>query len=70
MHKINARIAPFLAHLSVMSTRDMFSILRDGGLENYEADGLVEAAVEELRRPECCALLKMYGVYAVKQIAD
>jgi hypothetical protein len=35
-----------------------------------EDDRLVEVAVEELRQPECCALLKMYDVYVVKQIAD
>ncbi|KAG8749928.1 hypothetical protein FRC12_013148 [Ceratobasidium sp. 428] len=30
--KLDPRMAPFMAHLSVMATRDMFSILRDSGM--------------------------------------
>ncbi|KAG9098054.1 hypothetical protein FS749_004824 [Ceratobasidium sp. UAMH 11750] len=65
--KPDPRLAPYIAHLSVLGTRDMYSILRDGGMEEEQAERLVEEMIEEMRRPECCALLKPYCVYAFKR---
>ncbi|KAG9078673.1 hypothetical protein FRC06_008247, partial [Ceratobasidium sp. 370] len=50
--KPDPRLAPYVAQLSVMATRDMFSILRDGGMEEEQAERLVEEMIEEMRRPE------------------
>ncbi|QRV82187.1 methyltransferase domain protein [Ceratobasidium sp. AG-Ba] len=64
--KLDSRILPFVGHLSVMSTRDMVGILVDGGMSLAEAEMLVEGTIEEMRRPECCAMLKSYCIYATK----
>ncbi|QRV82186.1 methyltransferase domain protein [Ceratobasidium sp. AG-Ba] len=63
---VDASIAPFIGHLSTMSTRDMGSILVDGGMTEAEAEMMTEEMIEEMRRPECCAMLKVYIIHAVK----
>jgi hypothetical protein len=50
-----------------MSLRDLPSILCDVGMEAQEANRLVEEAVVEMRRPDNCAVMKLYCMYAVKK---
>ncbi|KAG9098001.1 hypothetical protein FS749_004925 [Ceratobasidium sp. UAMH 11750] len=64
--QVASQIAPFLASLTAMSIRDMFGLLRDGGLGEEEAKGLIEGTLEELKDPNRCALWKIQCVYAVK----
>lgn len=65
--KIDPQLGPLLAHYSVICTRDMFGLLRDGGLGVEEANQLIEAVIEELKDPEKCSLLKLCTVYATKR---
>jgi hypothetical protein len=66
-HRVDPRIAPYLGHLGVMSMRDFTSILSDAGMTTDEANTLIEEAVEELRRPGSCSVMKIHCVYAVKK---
>ncbi|KAB5588897.1 Methyltransferase domain containing protein [Ceratobasidium theobromae] len=70
-HACSFKIDPFMvsimAHYVVMTVRDMYGILRDGGLEVDEANGLIDAMVEELKNPEKCMLAKLHCTYAMKK---
>ncbi|KAG8778015.1 hypothetical protein FRC12_025225 [Ceratobasidium sp. 428] len=66
MDGLDARVAPYLAHLSVMSTRDTFGLLRDRGMGDEEAEQLIEDVIVELKNPRNCVLLKPVCVYGVK----
>ncbi|KAG9104073.1 hypothetical protein FRC07_009855, partial [Ceratobasidium sp. 392] len=63
---IDSQMIPLLAHLTVMSTRDMLTLLKDGGMKDEEAEELIESMLEELKNHGGCALLKLYSVHAVK----
>ncbi|CEL63276.1 hypothetical protein RSOLAG1IB_05319 [Rhizoctonia solani AG-1 IB] len=65
--KLDSRIIPVLAHYATMTARDMFSILRDGGMTAEEANGAVEASIEELKDSSRCTLSRFYSIQAVKR---
>ncbi|QRV82204.1 methyltransferase domain protein [Ceratobasidium sp. AG-Ba] len=64
---VDARIIPFVRYLTVTSTQDMFGVLRDRGVDQKQANRLIEGMLEELKRPESCAHLKLYRLYAFKR---
>lgn len=64
--ELDPRLKLLLEHHDVMCTRDSFGVLRDAGLTVEEANSLIEAAIEELKDPEKCSLLKLYSIYATK----
>ncbi|KAG9125714.1 hypothetical protein FRC07_006481 [Ceratobasidium sp. 392] len=68
-HKVDPRIAPYLEHFTVMSFRDFTSILCDATMEDHEAETLIEGAIEEVRRPGNCGLMKLICMYAVKKVS-
>ncbi|KAG9125715.1 hypothetical protein FRC07_006482 [Ceratobasidium sp. 392] len=68
-HNVDIRIAPYLEHLVTMSFRDFTSILCDTKMEDYEANALIEEAIEEIRRPDNCCLMKLVCMYAVKKVS-
>ncbi|KAG8681835.1 hypothetical protein FRC09_017200, partial [Ceratobasidium sp. 395] len=51
MDDLDTRVAPYLAHLTVMSARDTFGLLRDRGMEDEEAEQMIEDMITELRNP-------------------
>ncbi|GAB1522423.1 hypothetical protein RhiTH_005540 [Rhizoctonia solani] len=65
--KLDSRIIPVLAHYATMTTRDMFGVLRDGGMTSDEANNIIEASIEELKDPRRCSLSRFYGIQAVKR---
>jgi hypothetical protein len=65
--KLDPQIVSILGHYAVTTTRDMFGILRDGGLEVDEANGLIEATIEELRDTRKCMVSKLCCIYATKK---
>ncbi|CAE6376906.1 unnamed protein product [Rhizoctonia solani] len=65
--KLDSRIVPVLAHYATMTARDMFGILRDGGMTTENANGIIEASIEELKDPGKCTLSRFYGIQAVKR---
>ncbi|KAG8750583.1 hypothetical protein FRC12_012814 [Ceratobasidium sp. 428] len=66
MDGLDTRVAPYLAHLTVMSARDTFGLLRDRGMEDEEAEQMIEDMITELRNPSKCVLLKPGCVYGMK----
>ncbi|KAG8732705.1 hypothetical protein FRC10_000750 [Ceratobasidium sp. 414] len=67
MHTVDSRITPFLAHLTIQSTRDIFGVLKDKGMGDEEAGELIEGAINEVGQHERCIRLKLYCIYAVKR---
>ncbi|KAG8690822.1 hypothetical protein FRC08_010346 [Ceratobasidium sp. 394] len=67
MNVVDARITPFLAHLTLQSTRDFFGLLKDIGMKDEEAAELIEGVIDELKQHDRCIRLKLYCIYAVKR---
>ncbi|KAJ1301978.1 hypothetical protein OPQ81_000814 [Rhizoctonia solani] len=65
--KLNPQIVPVLAHYATMTARDMFGILRDGGMTIEEANGIIDASIDELKDPRKCTLSRLYCIQAVKR---
>ncbi|EUC60956.1 methyltransferase domain protein [Rhizoctonia solani AG-3 Rhs1AP] len=65
--KLDPRIVPVLAHYATTTVRDMFSILRDGGMTAEEATEIIEASIEELKDPRRCSLSRLCCIQAVKK---
>ncbi|CAE6531082.1 unnamed protein product [Rhizoctonia solani] len=65
--KMDPRIVPILAHYATMTVRDMFGILRDGGMTTEGANGIIEASIEELKDPRRCTISRLCCIQAVKR---
>ncbi|KAG8684405.1 hypothetical protein FRC09_015417, partial [Ceratobasidium sp. 395] len=52
MDVVDPRITPFLGHLTIQSTRDIFPLLKDGGMTDEAAGELVEGVIDELKQHE------------------
>ncbi|QRV84223.1 methyltransferase domain protein [Ceratobasidium sp. AG-Ba] len=62
-----ARMNPFVRHMSIISGKDLFSVLRDRGIGDETVEQMIEASLEEIRQPDRCAYIKLYCVYALKR---
>ncbi|KAG8750582.1 hypothetical protein FRC12_012813, partial [Ceratobasidium sp. 428] len=65
-NRLDGRIGPYLGYLTVMLVRDLFGVLKDKGMEEEEVKKLIEDMIDELKRHDKCALLKLSCVYATK----
>lgn len=65
--KIDPRIGALYACQYVMSLRDSVGLLLDEGFSAEDGKELIEAAIDELKNPEKCTMLKVYTVYAAKR---
>ncbi|QRV84221.1 methyltransferase domain protein [Ceratobasidium sp. AG-Ba] len=59
---VDTRMVPFIKHMCIISAKDLFSVLRDRGIQNEVAEKMIEAAIEETQQPERCAYTRLYCV--------
>ncbi|QRV90531.1 methyltransferase domain protein [Ceratobasidium sp. AG-Ba] len=63
---VDARISPYVRRLTEISMWDTCGLLKDSGLEDKEAENLVNETLGELRQHNNCVLFKAYCIYAIK----
>ncbi|QRV78108.1 methyltransferase domain protein [Ceratobasidium sp. AG-Ba] len=66
MSLLDTHIVPFEQYLAVTSARDTFSVLRDSGMEEKDAEAQVERVVDEMKQHKHCSRVKKYRIYALK----
>ncbi|QRV98292.1 methyltransferase domain protein [Ceratobasidium sp. AG-Ba] len=49
---VEAHMIPFIRNLTMNSVQDLFSALRDRGIEKEKAEQMIEAAIDEAKQPE------------------
>ncbi|QRW04415.1 methyltransferase domain protein [Ceratobasidium sp. AG-Ba] len=65
--RVEAEILPYLRHLTRINTGELFSVLKDTGMEDKEIDMLIRDMNTELSQHEGCAVVKVYRIYGIKE---
>ncbi|QRV92914.1 methyltransferase domain protein [Ceratobasidium sp. AG-Ba] len=66
MSLLEPHIAQFEQYLAVTATQDTFGVLRDSGMEEKDAEGLIERVIIEMKQHTYCSHTKKYRIHALK----
>ncbi|QRV97632.1 methyltransferase domain protein [Ceratobasidium sp. AG-Ba] len=66
MDRVEVSAVSYFRHVAIMSMRDLLGVVKDSGVEDGEAERLIEDTIGELKQHERCVLFKSYCIYGIK----